>query len=139
MLLAAPDGMPIAYCLAPATDPNARSHCCWPTPGRRSDIIGDKGFAGRGFQAAVSQLGARFLRPDRRDEPHRVGGLGGIRQRIESIFDTLKDQLSLERHGGRTPQGLFTRVTQRLLALAACVWHNWHLGQPHRSLTAYDH
>jgi hypothetical protein len=34
-------------------------------------------------------LGARFLRPDRRDEPTRYGQLGWIRQRIESILDTL--------------------------------------------------
>lgn len=141
MLLAAPDGMPIGYCLAPANRPErevallllTRSSVAGQT------IIGDKGFAGRGFQAAVGQLGASFLRPDRRDEPIRYGQLGWIRQRIESIFDTLKGQLSLERHGGRTPQGLFTRVTQRLLALAACIWHNWQLGQPHRTLITYDH
>jgi hypothetical protein len=46
----------------------------------------------------------------------------------------------LERHGGRTPQGLYVRITQRLLAMAAAIWHNWATGQPvKRSLTAYDH
>lgn len=42
----------------------------------------------------------------------------------ESIFDTLKDQLDLERHGGRTPDGVLVRVVQRLLAITTAVWHN---------------
>jgi hypothetical protein len=33
-----------------------------------------------------------------------------------------------------------TRVAQRLLALAAAVWHNWNTHAPRkRNLTAYDH
>jgi hypothetical protein len=33
-----------------------------------------------------------------------------------------------------------TRVTQRLLAMAAAIWHNWAIGAPvKRSLSAYDH
>ncbi|MDQ8708116.1 DUF255 domain-containing protein, partial [Streptomyces sp. LHD-70] len=39
--------------------------------------------------------------------------------------DTLKGQLSLEQHGGRTPAGVFARTGQRLLALATAIWHNW--------------
>ena len=59
---------------------------------------------------------------------------------MESVFDTLKDQLGLERHGGRTPDGVIIRVLQRLLALTAAIWHNDRTGQPVlRSLTAYDH
>ena len=54
------------------------------------------------IRAAGRSLGGQLLRPDRKDEPRRYGSLGGIRQWIESTFDTLKDQLSLERHGGRT-------------------------------------
>ena len=83
---------------------------------------------------------ARLVRPDRADEPARFGNLGGIRQWIEAIFDTLKDQLGLERHGPHTIQGVWIRVAQRLLALAAGVWFNWQLGAPvKRSLAAYDH
>jgi hypothetical protein len=37
--------------------------------------------------------------------------IGFIRQRIESIVETLKDQLTLERHSARTPAGLLTRIT----------------------------
>ena len=53
--------------------------------------------------------------------------------------DTLKGQLDLERHGGRITEGVYTRTAQRLLAMAACIWHNWASGEPvKRSLTAYD-
>jgi hypothetical protein len=101
---------------------------------KRSDLAGHR------FAQGVGQLGAVLVRPDRRDEPHRWGSLGGIRQWIEGIIDTLKDQLGLERHGAHTPQGLWVRVAQRLLALAAGIWFNWQLGvADKRSLVAYDH
>ncbi|HVA29674.1 MAG TPA: IS982 family transposase, partial [Gaiellaceae bacterium] len=58
---------------------------------------------------------------------------------IESVFDTLKGQLSLEQHGAHTMPGLITRIAQRLLALAAGLWHNRQTGNPGRHLTAYDH
>jgi hypothetical protein len=46
----------------------------------------------------------------------------------------------LERHGARTPAGLYARIAQRLLAMAAAIWHNWATSQPiKRSLIAYDH
>jgi hypothetical protein len=54
--------------------------------------------------------------------------------------DTLKDQLGLEHHGGRITEGVAVRVLQRILALTAAIWHNWHTCQPiMRSLIAYDH
>jgi hypothetical protein len=62
-----------------------------------------------------------------------------VRQWIESIIDTIKGQLSLERHGAHTMGGLITRVAGRLLGLAAALWHNWNIGDPGRRLTAYDH
>ena len=63
-----------------------------------------------------------------------------MRQWIERTFDTLKDQLGLEQHPGRTLGGVYVRVGQRLLALAAVIWFNWQLGvADKRSLLAYDH
>jgi hypothetical protein len=102
-------------------------------------VIGDKGFAGAEFEEIVRSLGAQFVRPDRKDEPARFGALGGIRQWIEAIINQTKDALSLERHGGRTLEGVFARVALRVLALAAAIWHNWQIDQPGRSLVAYDH
>jgi hypothetical protein len=70
----------------------------------------------------------------------RHGSLGRWRQWIESTFNTLKDQLGLERHRGRTLAGVYVRVAQRLLALAAAIWWNWEIAAPDkRSLVAYDH
>ncbi|HEV7976567.1 MAG TPA: IS982 family transposase, partial [Amycolatopsis sp.] len=65
---------------------------------------------------------------------------GGVRQWIESVNQLLKGQLDLERHGGRTPSGVLVRVAQRLLAMAAGIWHTWQTGvTSKRSLVAYDH
>ena len=104
-------------------------------------ILGDKGFAGRDFERFITEdLGATLVRPDRKDEKPRFGRFGGIRQWIESIFDTLKGQLGLEHHGGRTLEGVYARVASKLLALAAGIWHNWQTStRRKRSLTAYDH
>jgi hypothetical protein len=68
-------------------------------------VLADKGLAGRDFAQAVADLEVRLVRPDRKDEPARFGSLGGVRQWIEAIIDTLKDQLSLEGHGAHTIQG----------------------------------
>jgi hypothetical protein len=96
--------------------------------------------AGQEFEQLVAAHGATLVRPDRADEPCRHGSLGRWRQWIESTFATLKDQLSLERHRGRTLAGVVVRVAQRLLALAAAIWWNWETGAPDkRSLVAYDH
>jgi hypothetical protein len=66
--------------------------------------------------------------------------LAPIRQLIESVYDTLKGQLDLELHAGRSLAGVTARVAQRLLALTAAIWHNRATGQPiTRSLVAYDH
>jgi hypothetical protein len=103
-------------------------------------LLADKNFAGRRFEASLREdLGIHLIRPDRRNESTRHGTLARCRQWIEAVFDTLKGQLTLEDHGGRTLAGVYARVAARLLALAAAIWHNWHIGAPvKRSLIAYD-
>ncbi len=100
-------------------------------------LLGDKGYAGRDFAAGVIVLDATIVRPSRSDEPDRGPHLAPIRQRIESIFWTLKDTLTLERHGARTLPGLRERVLQRFLCLTACITLNHQLGRPSRALTNY--
>lgn len=100
-------------------------------------LLGDKGYAGREFAQSVSELDATILRPRRRDEPGRRPHLAPIRQRIESIFWTCKDLLTLERHGARTLPGLRERILQRFLCLAACITLNHQLGRPSRALVNY--
>jgi hypothetical protein len=63
-----------------------------------------------------------------------------VRQLIESVNDSLKGQLDLEQHGGRTFEGVAIRVAQRILAMTAAIWHNRRTSAPvTRSLIAYDH
>jgi len=100
-------------------------------------LLGDKGYAGRSFALAVSELDATIVRPRRQDEPGHGPHLAPIRQRIESIFWTCKDLLTLERHGARTLHGVRERILQRFLCLAACITLNHKLGRPSRALVNY--
>jgi DDE family transposase len=100
-------------------------------------LLGDKGYAGRGFASEVDQRDATFVRPRRTDEPAGGPHLAPIRQRIESIFWTCKDLLTLERHGARTLQGLRERILQRFCCLAAAITLNHQLGRPSRALVNY--
>lgn len=105
-------------------------------------LISDKGFASKTFERSLSDQGITLLRPSRKDEVTRCGEpmLKKVRQLIESVNDTLKGQLDLEQHGGRTVEGVAVRVAQRILALSTAIWHNFRTGQTtSRSLTAYDH
>ena len=99
-----------------------------------------KGFAGREFDQFVADQRTR-LRPDRADEPRRLGVAGplpAVDRELPPV--SLKGQLGLERHGGRTLAGGWVRVAQRLLALATAIWWNWEIGATDkRSLVGYDH
>jgi Transposase DDE domain len=100
-------------------------------------LLADKGYAGRAFAAQVDQLGATIVRPNRKDELADGPRLGKIRQRIESIFWTCKDLLTLERHGARTLPGLRERILARFCCLAAAITLNHQLGRPSRALVNY--
>lgn len=138
--LFAPDGTPRAIQLAPADRPEREIGLALIERAAlsASTVVCDKGYAGHDFETNAQELGARIVRPDRRDEPDRQQPwISPIRQRVESIFWTLKDLLSLERHGARTLHNLRARIATRLLALTACVWLNHQLGRPTRAITDY--
>ncbi len=138
--LFAPDGTPRAFTLAsPKRDEREVGIELLERANRvgGETLIGDKGYAGRDFAAAVCDLEATIVRPARKDEPEDLVHLAPIRQRVESIFWTCKDILTLERHGARTLHNLRVRIAQRFLALAACVALNHRLGRPSRALVDY--
>ena len=144
-LVCSGDGMPVMWCLA---NPKIGEREVLAALLKRDHhlirqgqiLLADKGFSGQGFKTLTDDMGLRLLRPDRKDETYRNGNLGGVRQWIESVNQTLKGQLDLERHGGRTPAGVLARVAQRLLAMAAGIWHNWSTDTTSkRSLIAFDH
>lgn len=148
-LVCTPTGMPILWALA---DPKigerevlaAMLEVDADLIARRYNIllISDKGFGSKAFESQLAEQGIELLRPSRKREKARYGEamLKKVRQLIESVNDTLKGQLDLEQHGGRTVEGVTTRVAQRLLAMAAAIWHNNQIAAPTtRSLIAYDH
>jgi hypothetical protein len=110
---------------------------CERQPGQALILIGDKNFRGKEFETELAALDATIMRPRRKDEPGKGPHLAPIRQRIESIFWTCKDILTLERHGARTLRNLRVRLCARFAALAAAVMLNHHLGRPTRSLACY--
>ncbi|GLY80519.1 IS982 family transposase [Actinoallomurus iriomotensis] len=148
-LVATLSGLPIAFALtgAKADERQTLLGIFDTEPGLVADrpgqtLIGDRHYYGKAFEHTLAEAGVNLLRPARKHERERPGAtlFKPLRQIIESINQTFKAQLDLERHGGRTPNGVIARILQRILALTAAIWHNHHTGQPvTRSLTAYDH
>jgi DDE family transposase len=146
-LVCTPAGLPITFALAnPKDDERLVARDLLEAepellrPGQV--IVADKGYRSKEFEGFLADHGVELMRPAHgRDRGRRSSPLlKPFRQLIESVNATLKVQLDLERHGGRTRAGVMTRVLQRLLALTAAIWHNSHLGQrPLRSLIAFDH
>ncbi|MGD3109333.1 IS982 family transposase [Streptomyces sp. YGL11-2] len=148
-LVCTPTGMPVTWALAnPKID---EREVMTAMLDREPDLVADrpgllitadKGFASREFETDLAFQGAELLRPSFKREKRRKGEslLKSVRQLIESVNDTLKGQLDLEQHGGRTFEGVAVRVAQRILAMAASIWHNHKTGAPVlRSLTAFDY
>ncbi|MBE6482636.1 MAG: hypothetical protein E7Z94_09770 [Actinomyces ruminicola] len=105
-------------------------------------LLTDKNYFGTGFENTLTTADIDLIRPARKGESPRPGKqlLRPLRQIIGSVNQTLKDQLDLERHAGRTITGGCSRITQRLLALTAATWPGYLTGAPVlRSLTPYDH
>ena len=149
MLICTCDGTVTGFCVAnpklhgereQAQQMMERQPAGRPRPG--TAVVTDKGFAGEDFEEFFTgpDLQLALIRPARKDEKTPRYFPNWLRQRVEAIIWTLKNQLGLERHGGRVPAGLWARIVQRLLALNTAIWHNWLIGAPvKRSLIAYDH
>ena len=111
-------------------------------PGPGTAVGTGKGLSGQETEEffAGDDLGLTLIRPARKDEKQPRPFPDWLRQRAGAVIWTLKNQPGPERHGGRIPAGLWARIIQRLLALNACIWHNWLTGAPvKRSLIACDH
>ena len=141
-------GLPVAWALtgAKADEREVLTALLASTPGLYREglqiVIADKAYYGKQFEAGLEEAGIELLRKPRKGERPRPGAefFKPLRQVIESVNDTLKGQLDLENHGGRTIPGVCARIAQRVLALTAAIWHNDRIGAPVlRSLTAYDH
>ena len=82
----------------------------------------------------MDSFGARFLRPDRKDEPHRNGSLGRVRQCIESTIWTCKSQLALSATAG-APSSASASASPSDCSRSQQASHNQRLGDPGHHFT----
>ena len=146
-LVATPSGLPIAFALAPAKADKRDiatemiAHARLARAGQT--LMADKGYRSASFEEDLNEAHMTLIRPATKTEAPRSGQrfLRPFHQITESIFQTFKGQLDLERHGGRTKAGVAARVLQPILALTTVIWHNETTQRPGpaRSLIAYNH
>jgi hypothetical protein len=85
------------------------------------DLLADKGFRGRGFAAAQAARGTAVLvPPDKKQRAAMPSTLRKViaewRNRIETTFSEITDQMELARHGAHTFWGLLTRTAATIAA-----------------------
>jgi hypothetical protein len=104
-------------------------------------ILGDKGYTGPRVQEAARLKNSKVIIPSKQDWGKGKGEdiYRGMRQIVELVFQSFKQQLSLESLRALTLQGLITRIMQRILAYTAARFANRLAGLPTRCLIAYDH
>ncbi len=138
--------------LAPANEPEREVAAAMLERARREGlltggevIVADKGFAGEEFEQTVASLDASSSAPtaktrSRASANSAVSASGSSRSMTPPRASSPSSTTA-----GHIPEGVWVRVCQRVLALAASVWHNWLLWEagrtdaPGRHLTAYDH
>src|SRR5512142_862604 len=86
-----------------------------------SDLLLDKGFSGKAFAAAQAARGTAVLLPPAKGQRHRMSPIlrkiiAEWRNRIETTFKEITDQLELARHGAHTFWGLLTRTAAVIAA-----------------------
>jgi Transposase DDE domain len=140
-LLCAADGMPICFELASAHLPERQVAA---EMLRRVDlhgytVIADKGFAGEEFEQIMASLGARFLRPDRKDERRRYGPLGPVRQWIESTSGAAKAS-SRSSATAAAPSSAYASASRCACSpFAARLVYNQQISDPGRQFAHYGH
>jgi DDE family transposase len=93
-------------------------------------LLADKGLRGKAFAAALATQRITLLTPPTKAErstmPQAVRRfIADHRGRIESTYNTLKDQFHLEHHRAKTFWGLLTRVMGKLAAYTLrTVWRH---------------
>jgi hypothetical protein len=92
--------------------------CAGPPP---RDLLADKGFNGRAFAAQLAALGTAVLVPPPKDQraampPLLLKVIAEWRNRVETCFAEITDQMELARHGAHTFWGLLTRTAATIAA-----------------------
>jgi Transposase DDE domain len=93
------------------------------------DLLADKGFNGKAFAAELAALGTAVLVPPGKDQRATMPAMllkviAEWRNRVETAFAEITDQMELARHGAHTFWGLLTRATAIIAAhtiMRACL------------------
>jgi hypothetical protein len=85
------------------------------------DLLLDKGFTGKAFAAGQAVRGTAVLLPPAKGQRHRMPPIlrkiiAEWRNRIETTFKEITDQMELARHGAHTFWGLLTRTAAIIAA-----------------------
>ena len=85
------------------------------------DLLLDKGFAGTAFAARQAARGTAILLPPAKGQRHTTPPvlrkiIAEWRNRIETTFGEITDQMALARHGAHTFWGLLTRTAATIAA-----------------------
>jgi len=96
------------------------------------DLLADKGFNGRGFGAAQAARGTAVLVPPGKKERAAMPSallkvIAEWRNRIETTFSEITDQMEVARHGAHTFWGLLTMTAATIAAhtlLRVCLTHD---------------
>ena len=96
------------------------------------DLLADKGFNGRAFAAAQAARGTAVLVPPGKRQRTAMPSIlrkviAEWRNRIETTFSEITDQMELARHGAHTFWGLLTRTAATIAAhtlLRVCLTHD---------------
>ena len=85
------------------------------------DLLADKGFSGRAFAAELAAGGTAVLVPPGKKQRAAMPSsllkvIAEWRNRIETTFSEITDQMELARHGARTFWGLLTRTAATIAA-----------------------
>jgi hypothetical protein len=93
------------------------------------DLLADKGFNGKAFAASQAARGTAVLVPPTRDQRKTMPAIlqkviAQWRNRIETTFKEITDQMELARHGAHTFWGLLARTAATIAAhtlMRACL------------------
>jgi hypothetical protein len=85
------------------------------------DLLVDKGFNGKAFAAGQAARGTAVLIPPTKNQRHSMPAIlrkiiAEWRNRIETTFKEITDQMDLARHGAHTFWGLLTRTAATIAA-----------------------
>jgi hypothetical protein len=85
------------------------------------DLLADKGFNGKAFATSQAARGTAVLIPPGKDQRQRMPAslqkiVAEWRNRIETTFQEITDQMELARHGAHTFSGLLTRTAAAIAA-----------------------